>query len=125
VNTGPDVKERYSMHSLTATDLPGQTRPMPKPSRPDIPQTADTIARAKAECEAARDEARRTTGLEIGPDGFARLPQGSCLEAVETLIAMYGLRFFLGTVEASAAMRHVLVEWRETDRVASLLEGGK
>ncbi len=93
--------------------------------RPDIPQTADSVARAKADCEAARDEARRTTGLEIGPDGFARLPHACCDGAIEALIAMYGLRYVLQAVQAAAALRHVLVEYRETDRVASLLEGDK
>jgi hypothetical protein len=123
VNTGPSVKERYSMHSLLASDISGQT--MPKPSRPDIPQTADTIARAKADCEAARDEARRTTGLEIGPDGFARLPLGSCLDDIEHLIDVHGLRAFLAAAAKAAAMRHIVMHFRETDRVASLLEGGK
>ena len=112
------------MHILTAADIPGQSV-MAKPPRPDIPQTADTIARAKADCEAARDEARRTTGLEIGPDGFARLPQGSCLSDIEHLIDVHGLRAFLAAAAKAAAGRHILVNFRETDRVASLLEGGK
>jgi hypothetical protein len=111
------------MHSLIAPDSPGQT--MPKRSKPDIPQTSDSIARAKADCEAARDEARRTTGLEIGPDGFARLPQGSCLDDIEHLIDVHGLRAFLGAAAKAAAGRHIVVSFRDTDRVASLLEGGK
>ena len=51
-----------------------QIRPQDVPRRPDIPCTADSIARAITDAERERQECTRLTGLRFASDGRPIVP---------------------------------------------------